>query len=170
MDELAKSSPISVFGRDRPEIETTAQLPRAQYPETSGAGDARHLLFAGKMLKAADAAQDPHSPVQIRACRARSRDLHYRRDGPTVPTATPPTRRCSTSRRLVIDKGLRRPPQMDAGNLPQAFFERDDIVLRLRPAISRSPSLRRGRRRYTIETVGASCGSDHWMECSDRGW
>ena len=90
-----------LLGRDRARDRgRLAQFHRAQHPrKPPGAGDARHLLLRPhRWRRPADAASDPHlaGPDPDDADRSRRRSTSSRRAAPTAPTATRPTRRCST--------------------------------------------------------------------------
>ena len=175
MDELAEIfADLGFAVAEGPEIEDDwHNFTALNIPETpSGARDARYLLRRGR--RPTMVLRTHTSPVQIRTMQSQTPPIRiiapgrvYRSDSDA--THTPMFHQIEG---LVIDKGI------TLGHLKwtletflKAFFERDDIVLRLRPSyfpftepsaeVDVGWSMEKGRR-----VVG---GSEGWMEVLGSG-
>ena len=178
MDELAEifadmGFAVATRAGDRGRL---AQFHRAQHArKPSGAGDARHLLFPARSGQGEEMLLRTHtSPVQIRTMQSQPPPIRIIAPGRTYrsdsdATHTPMFHQIEG---LVIDRDI------TLGHLKwtletflKAFFERDDIVLRLRPSyfpftepsveVDVGYTLQNGRR-----VLG---GSEHWMELLGSG-
>ena len=181
MDELAEifadlGFSVATGPGDRGRL---AQFHRAQHPRNpSGAGDARHLLFRPRPTRTGSRCCCAPTPRRCRSgrCRAQKPPIYVIAPGRTYrsdsdATHTPMFHQVEG---LVIDRGI------TLGHLKwtletflKAFFERDDIVLRLRPSYFpfTEPSAEvdvgythgegpaRARR---LATIGWSCSAPAW--------
>ena len=181
MDELAEifadlGFSVATGPGDRGRL---AQFHRAQHPrKPSGAGDARHLLFRPRPTPTAGRCCCAPTPRRCRSARCRAQQPPIRIIAPgrtyrsdSDATHTPMFHQVEG---LVIDRGI------TLGHLKwtletflKAFFERDDIVLRLRPSLlpvhrafgrgrCRLHAGERPARARRRRTTGWSCSARAW--------
>ena len=142
-----------------PARKVSAGSPDPGFAGMTGGGCCSHPHFAG-----ADPGDDD-------AASRRSTSSH--RAGPTAPTTIPPTRRCS-----IRWRGWSSTADIHLGHLKwtletflKAFFERDDIVLRLRPSYFpfTEPSAEVDVGYTRVKGRRVLGGSEGWMELLGSG-